>query len=550
MLPDILTPAARGALQKLLWVSLLIGVILFFILVFMSAGMNELSSINRDFRLPLFYFLAIGMMLLVDRWHRLINTGMTIEIITNINTRISNALFNISYEDYEALDKDQILSIVSEDSRLTSDGIDSAARFILLFILQIAELIYLGFLSPLIFTISLVFMASVYIIVFLVLRRIARIEEGVTDLEAQVHGGLRGQISGFKELAINRRKRSEHYQTEIVQPTQQMALAKQKEKFFLSLLFVMSDVALLLFAGLFIIILPMFEVDVGEVAARGGLIILFFPIALFMELPNVSRAALALGRLARTLRTLEELAARNRADDSAADAPALLPTQPFSIRCDCVTYRYPGIEDEDGFSFGPASFAIEPGTINFLVGGNGSGKSTCLKVLIGLYRPNGGKVFLNETPVDMSRYRHAFSTVFVESYLFGRIYGVDHVDDDKVNGMLDDWGIGAKTRFLNGRFTRTALSTGQKKRAIMVGALLENKPVLVLDEWAADQDPEFRIWFYREFLPEIRAKGKTVIMVTHDDRFFDVADQVLHFDYGRLRQTDRKATVPDNESDD
>lgn len=523
-----------------MWVSIMIGVILFFILVFMSAGMRELPGVDRDFRLPLLYFGAIILMLIVDRWHRLINTGMTIEIITNINLRISDSLFRVSFEDYQSLDKDRILSVVSEDSRLTSDGIDSAARFILLFILQIAELIYLGFLSPPIFAVSIVFMATVYITIFLMLRRISEIEDNVTKMEARAHRGLRGQLTGFKELLLHKKKRTEYFYAEIAKPTLDMAQEKQKEKFYLSLLFVISDVALLLFAGLFIIAMPLFEIGALELAAHGGLIILFFPIALFMELPNVSRAALALGRLRATMRSLEEMAGRRNALEPGADDPMPLPTQPFSIALEHVAYRYPDTDTDSGFSFGPVDLSIQPGTINFLVGGNGSGKSTCLKILIGLYPPSSGQITFDGDKASMSHYRHAFSTVFVESHLFDRIFGVDHAEDATVNKMLKDWGIGAKTEFRAGRFTKTALSTGQKKRAIMVGALLEDKPLLVLDEWAADQDPEFRVWFYREFLPRMREAGKTIIMVTHDDRFFDVADQVLYFDFGRLVRTEQQ----------
>jgi putative ATP-binding cassette transporter len=67
-----------------------------------------------------------------------------------------------------------------------------------------------------------------------------------------------------------------------------------------------------------------------------------------------------------------------------------------------------------------------------------------------------------------------------------------------------------------------------------VVALLEDKPVYVLDELAADQDSDFRRRFYEELLPELKALRKTLIVVSHDERYFHVADRVLRMEDGRL----------------
>lgn len=551
MIDDLLTPTSKRALNRMIQASFLLGAAFFCLLMVLSLGMDELGKEAQDFRLSLLYVLAVAAMLATDRWHRLANTRLAIEIVTHINTSIAQSLFALEYTAYETLDKDRILSVISEDSRTTSDGIDAAARFFLLFVLQVAEVFYLAFLSTTIFVVSLTFLIIIYLFVALLLRRIVQLEDDVSAFDARLYHGFDGLLFGFKELRLNQRKKQTFLQTEIAQPLLRMAEEKQREKYFLSLLFVLCDVSLLLFAGLFIMLIPMVEADKAELAARGGLIILFFPMALFMELPTVSRAALALGRLRSMMRYLEGLAPptarsattpNDRFDVSGEPKPVY--TSAPLLACEEVIYHYPDREEEAGFSLGPVTFAIEPGTITFLVGGNGSGKSTCLKVLIGLYPPSTGAITLDGKAVDMSTHREAFATVFADSYLFPQLLGVDHADEDQVNALLRRWGIGHKTRFEAGRFTRIALSTGQKKRVAMVSALLENKPFLVLDEWAADQDPEFRTWFYRTFLPELRDQGKTIIMASHDDRFFDIADQVLHFDYGRLREIRRKPAAP------
>ncbi len=133
----------------------------------------------------------------------------------------------------------------------------------------------------------------------------------------------------------------------------------------------------------------------------------------------------------------------------------------------------------------------------------------------------------------MRNCRDYFSVIFAEAPLFDRLYGLS-IDDDIVNGMLKRFGLHDKVVCRQGAFSTLDLSTGQRKRLAMVVALLENRPVLVLDEWAADQDPEFREYFYQELLPELKARGKTVILVTHDDRYFSLADQLIRLDYGQM----------------
>jgi putative ATP-binding cassette transporter len=67
-----------------------------------------------------------------------------------------------------------------------------------------------------------------------------------------------------------------------------------------------------------------------------------------------------------------------------------------------------------------------------------------------------------------------------------------------------------------------------------MAAYLEDRPVYLFDEWAADQDPLFKEMFYREFLPELKSRGKTVIVITHDDRYFPVADRIIKLENGQV----------------
>jgi putative ATP-binding cassette transporter len=189
------------------------------------------------------------------------------------------------------------------------------------------------------------------------------------------------------------------------------------------------------------------------------------------------------------------------------------------------------------FSVGPIDMTIRRGEVVFVVGGNGSGKSTLMKLLTGLYYPESGRILVDGKPVmrsDYPDYRELFSIIFTDFHLFERLYGIDEYDEEMIHRLLKQMELDRKTDFVDGAFTNIQLSTGQRKRMAMITALLEDKPVYVFDEWAADQDPTFREYFYNEQLKKMKESGKTIIAVSHDDRFFHFADRVLKMDFGRF----------------
>ena len=170
------------------------------------------------------------------------------------------------------------------------------------------------------------------------------------------------------------------------------------------------------------------------------------------------------------------------------------------------------------------------------MGGNGSGKSTLLKVISGLYYSSTGSVFINGKEIDIAQYRYLFSAIFTDFHLFDRLYGLTQdIDQKKLNNLLKIMELDHKLSYKDNRFTTLDLSTGQKKRLAMVVSMMEDKPIYIFDEWAADQMPHFRDYFYYYLLPDLRNKGKSVIAVTHDDDYYHTADRVLKMDYGHLK---------------
>jgi putative ATP-binding cassette transporter len=207
------------------------------------------------------------------------------------------------------------------------------------------------------------------------------------------------------------------------------------------------------------------------------------------------------------------------------------------IELDGATFTYPAVSGEPAFGVGPLDFGLRRGEVVFLTGGNGSGKSTFLRLLTGLYRPDGGRLAVDGRtvlPEDMQAYRDRISAVFSDFHLFRRLHGLAAVAPERAAELLRLVDLEGITAFKGDRFEPIALSSGQRRRLMLVVALLEERPVLVLDEFAADLDPVFRRRFYEEILGRLKAAGKTIVAATHDERYFHVADRRLHLADGRF----------------
>ncbi|HET6231640.1 MAG TPA: cyclic peptide export ABC transporter [Longimicrobiaceae bacterium] len=196
-----------------------------------------------------------------------------------------------------------------------------------------------------------------------------------------------------------------------------------------------------------------------------------------------------------------------------------------------VTHTYRREADDEHFVMGPIDLAFQPGELVFIVGGNGSGKTTLAKILLGIYGPEGGEIRLDGEVIDEAgrdRYRQHFSAVFSDFFLFESLMGMDSPDLDRAAGeYLEKLHLQHKVKVANGELSTTDLSQGQRKRLALLGAYLEDRPIYLFDEWAADQDPQFKEVFYLHLLPELKARGKTVLVISHDDQYYGVADRLV-----------------------
>ncbi|HWU87988.1 MAG TPA: cyclic peptide export ABC transporter, partial [Kofleriaceae bacterium] len=264
--------------------------------------------------------------------------------------------------------------------------------------------------------------------------------------------------------------------------------------------------------------------------------------AIFELLPGIGRGRVALD----TIHALH----LEPAPSPATAVPAAPWTGRFEqLRITGITHAYHREQEDDRFVLGPVDLTIARGELVFLIGGNGSGKTTLVKLITGLYAPEAGAIELDGvaiTDANRDAYRQQFSAVFADFHVFESLLGIptDAETEARVQGYLTKLHLDRKVTIAGGRLSTVNLSQGQRKRLALLAAYLEDRPIYVFDEWAADQDPMFKAVFYQELLPELRSRGKTLIVVSHDDRYFHVADRVLRLEMGQLTAAPLATVTP------
>jgi putative ATP-binding cassette transporter len=356
---------------------------------------------------------------------------------------------------------------------------------------------------------------------------------------------FRSLVEGIKELKLHHERRRAFLEDELqatAVSVQHHSVAAQRA---FSSAVSWGQVLIFLLIGVVAFLLPSVTLVQKPVLTGFTFAILYMvgPMQVILNsMAQLSRSITNLDRVEEMGLKLEEAAQRQ---------PALPPAgAPRWERLELagVTHTYHSERDGSAFTLGPVELAFRPGEIVFVTGGNGSGKTTFAKLLTGLYDPEGGQVRLDGKPVDgasAQAYRSLFSAVFSDFFLFETLLGLarDGLDGDAAR-YLRELQLDHKVTIADGKLSTTNLSQGQRKRLALLTAYLEDRPIYLFDEWAADQDPHFKQVFYHELLPELRRRGKTVFAISHDDRYYDVADRLIRLDYGRVVHDTAAGTFP------
>lgn len=456
-------------------------------------------------------------------------------IVARLRKSLGEKVLAAPIEQIERYRSHRLIPVLTHDVDTISDFAFAFAPLAISLTVVLGCLGYLAMLSWPMFLMVLVAIGVGTVVQFIARNRGLNGFESAREAEDELQKHYSAIAGGAKELRIHRPRRQRMFRQGIQDTAERICTLQVRSintfvvaKSFGSMLFFVVIGAALAMQSLW----P----AQNQAAMSGFVLVLLYmkgPLDnLIGALPVVGRAQIALRRIAELSRQFSSPEPHLLLDGPAQPASAVQ-----SLTLEAVTYAFAPVPGAQPFSLGPVDLRIEAGEIVFVIGDNGCGKTTLIKLLLGLYTPQSGHIALNGKPVvaqTRDDYRQLFTTIFADYYLFDDVVqGDTHIPED-AERYLRRLEIDHKVSVRDGVFTTTDLSTGQRKRLALLNAWLEERPVLVFDEWAADQDPTFRRIFYTELLPDLKRLGKTIIVISHDDRYFDIADQRVRLKAGKI----------------
>jgi len=510
------------------------------------ALINSTLSNTLDAKLLPWLFVGLSIAVLSSGFlsNYLLNR-LSAQIVCDLRIQISRLILAAPYPYLQKLGKSALLAHLTEDISVIANASQLLPLVCINFAVVAGCMTYLSWLS---WHLALVLAG---VIVFGVLSSsLFREWPKKAVLKAReeydvLNSDFRALTEGVRELKLHR-QRSDAFMAQSLAASAE-AYRRYSFRGAVAYLLVNQWAQLLYFLviGVILYVFPVWQVIDQKVIGGYTLVFLFMmsPLSILTtSLPVFSRAKVSLQKVRQLGEQLKNQAIQ-------ADAPDKreVCTNFSGLSLQGVTHSFHREKENRNFTLGPIDLDFKSGELVFLVGGNGSGKTTLAMLLIGLYTPEQGDIRWNGEVVDDGNkedYLQNFSVIFSDFYLFDELYGFDN---EKNHVLIADYlqrlHLHHKVRVENGRFSSVNLSQGQRKRLALLVAYLEDRPFYVFDEWAADQDPEFKHLFYTELLPALKARGKTVLVISHDDRYFYLADRCIKLEEGRIIATEKPVAV-------
>ncbi|EJD5868919.1 multidrug ABC transporter permease/ATP-binding protein [Campylobacter coli] len=508
----------------------------FLIFSFISSAVGVLTLVfindyllKNTQNIPILYFIALLIVFFLSS--TIVELGLSVfgqNFIFKMQRRVVKQILDTPLLKVAKVGKARILASLGSDVRNISFGLLRLPDFLQSSILILCTSVYLCYLSPQIFTLCAIWIIVVFTINNFLMMKVYAYFRKARENDDALQNNYQNILDGHKELLINRYRAKLYYEDEFESNARSKKKNSTLGNLFNNLSSNFTNVALLALVGVeFYLALEFKWASVAE-ATTIALSILFLRtplVSMIGSFPTLLLAKIALDKIAKL--ELDDYKEHFEKTNFIKDWRQ-------------ISFKNTSFSYDDNFHLNPVNLDLKRGELIFLIGKNGSGKSTFCMLLTGLFKPSEGEIFVDDMKIDddnLDVYRSLVSAVFSDFHLFTKTLAKEKfADEEKIASWLEFLELKGKTRVEDHELVLTKLSTGQKKRLAMLIALLEERDILVLDEWAADQDPVFRRFFYKKLLPLLKEQGKTIFAITHDDAYFDSADRIFLAEGGNISE--------------
>ncbi|NOR44205.1 MAG: cyclic peptide export ABC transporter [Candidatus Delongbacteria bacterium] len=486
------------------------------------------------FKYLLFYFILALFIYIVGR--KVVESKLikiTLDLIYDLRLKLLDKIFTTSYQKFEKVDRGRVYATLNNDTATIGGSASVIVTLITSIITIITGFIYLSLISFWSTALTLSVITIIATLYYFISQSSVKYWNKSRDTHNVYMRLINGLIDGFKELSMQINKKLE-YKSEVLNSTELFRNSENVARIKFLNGFLIGESLLIVVLGFVSFGLPNIYPDIKVYTLLSFIMILLYLIGpingVLNSIPQFMRLRISWDRVNGFIK---DIPSNIKLDKYVTSIQSSI--EKISLDNVMFVYNHENEDKDKIFSVGPMNFWVEKGEVLFIIGGNGSGKTTLAKLLTGLYKPDNGNIKIDDEVIDSSNLGEYFSVVFSDYHLFEKLYNVNSKNKGNlINDYLELLKIKDKVEIKDNSFTTIDLSGGQKKRLALFRCYMEDKPIYLFDELAADQDPEFRKYFYRTLIPQMKKEGKIIIAITHDDHYFDVADKILKMDMGNV----------------
>ena len=492
-------------------------------------------------------FVGLCLMLPLSRFvSHVLLTGFTERAMSDLRLQLCRQILGTRLRTLEELGSHRLLGTLTGDVPTITSALTVMPHLCMHLAIIVGCFAYLAYLSWIVFLFTLVFLTLAIVTYQLSGARAFRHLKRGRDEWDVLMKHFRAVTEGTKELKLHAQRRQDFLDGKLHATARSMEKNNVRGNAIFIAASSWGQIMFFVLIGLIVFVLPSIQQVQLQTLTGYTLILLYVMVPLEIlvnRLPDIGRASIAVGKI-------EQLGLSETSVETYVGNSHFRTIAWENLELAGVEHTYYLEKENRSFTLGPVNLSFDRGELVFLTGGNGSGKTTLAKLMMGLYTPEVGEIRIDGKSVtDETRdaFRQSFSAVFSDYFLFDSLLGVKGDEADiQARNYLAELQLNHKVEVKEGVFSTTDLSAGQRKRLALLTAYMEDRPVYIFDEWAADQDPQFKETFYYQLLPELRSRGKLVIVISHDDRYYHVADRIIKLDYGKVESDRDSFLIPES----